>query len=124
MDAKLKALWLEALRSGNYKQTSNELFDGEGYCCLGVLCDVMLENGLTPGGVAIRKTKDSITAGGSQTDLPYRVQVRIGLPPEVHSGAIRRNDGTDKDLFPDTPQTFAEIADWLQTAVPTDEPKA
>lgn len=32
--------WLEALRSGKYKQTRKHLHKGEGYCCLGVACEV------------------------------------------------------------------------------------
>lgn len=41
----VKAQWLEALRSGNYKQGQGalrrELPDGnKEYCCLGVLCDL------------------------------------------------------------------------------------
>lgn len=32
--------WISALRSGELKQTTRRLFDGEGYCCLGVLCKV------------------------------------------------------------------------------------
>jgi hypothetical protein len=33
--------WLDALRSGDYGQTKEQLGDGKGnYCCLGVLCEV------------------------------------------------------------------------------------
>lgn len=42
--AKAKALrktWVEALRSGNYKQTRGRLHAGGGYCCLGVLCEIL-----------------------------------------------------------------------------------
>jgi len=39
----IKKQWLKALRSGKYKQVKGDLrsFDGQGYCCLGVLCDVV-----------------------------------------------------------------------------------
>ena len=37
MDKKLKARWLKALRSGKYAQCTRDLYDGKGYCCLGVL---------------------------------------------------------------------------------------
>lgn len=30
------AKWLKALRSGEYEQITGALFDGRGYCCLGV----------------------------------------------------------------------------------------
>lgn len=33
--------WLAALRSGEYEQTTGALHDKNGYCCLGVFCDVM-----------------------------------------------------------------------------------
>ena len=41
MDA-LKKAWVEALRSGKYKQGRLALYDkhNESYCCLGVLCKV------------------------------------------------------------------------------------
>lgn len=33
--------WLQALRSGDYKQTRRRLSDGAGgFCCLGVLCEI------------------------------------------------------------------------------------
>lgn len=34
------AKWINALRSGKYKQTTGMLNDGSGFCCLGVLCDI------------------------------------------------------------------------------------
>jgi hypothetical protein len=32
--------WVAALRSGKYDQTRRVLSNSEGYCCLGVLCDI------------------------------------------------------------------------------------
>jgi len=40
MDAGVKERWVAALRSGKYKQTSGFLRTEDGYCCLGVLCDI------------------------------------------------------------------------------------
>lgn len=37
----IQTKWLEALESGNYKQGKGYLKDKDGYCCLGVLCEVM-----------------------------------------------------------------------------------
>ena len=34
--------WLEALRSGKYKQTRDKLENRGGFCCLGVACDVLI----------------------------------------------------------------------------------
>ncbi len=46
MDKDIKQKWLEALRSGEYKQAREELrsidpgSDTQSFCCLGVLCDI------------------------------------------------------------------------------------
>ena len=40
-------LWINALRSGEYKQIKSQLGqEGMGYCCLGVACEVAIQNGL------------------------------------------------------------------------------
>lgn len=42
MDTELKTKWLEALRSGKYKQGKHLLRSvHDQFCCLGVLCDVI-----------------------------------------------------------------------------------
>src|SRR3990167_1245866 len=38
MNAKIKAQWVAALRSGRYTQGYGKLRSGGKYCCLGVLC--------------------------------------------------------------------------------------
>lgn len=40
MDAKIKAKWIKALRSGEYKQATGALRVNDSYCCLGVLADL------------------------------------------------------------------------------------
>jgi hypothetical protein len=49
MNQDVKKRWVEALRSGKYKQNKNKLRTKDGneyyYCCLGVLCDLYYENG-------------------------------------------------------------------------------
>jgi hypothetical protein len=48
MDTKVKALWTAALRSGEYEQTKGYLRTDEGYCCLGVLCEIAVANKVIP----------------------------------------------------------------------------
>ena len=53
MNKEIKAKWVAALRSGDYKQAKNQLRkteDGhDSFCCLGVLCDVINPDGWDDG---------------------------------------------------------------------------
>jgi hypothetical protein len=40
MNPQVKEMWVNALRSGDYDQSSGKLRSNTGYCCLGVLCDL------------------------------------------------------------------------------------
>jgi hypothetical protein len=82
MNPEVKALWLEALRSGKYKQATSMLCDGEGgYCCLGVLTQVY----------ANKKKKRAFDVGGgyvmAEIDaqlLPDRVMKWAGLEDFIY----------------------------------------
>lgn len=74
MNKKYKEKWIDALESGEYKQIKGRLRSSYGYCCLGVLCDVV---------------KDEI--GFGWTTHPYLAEVFSssdglvqvdGLPPQ------------------------------------------
>lgn len=43
MNSEIKAKWVEALRSGRYKQGKGQLKNGtnNSFCCLGVFCEIM-----------------------------------------------------------------------------------
>ena len=43
MNPRIKTLWVEALRSKEYPQGKGNLKTQDGYCCLGVLCDLYLK---------------------------------------------------------------------------------
>lgn len=45
MNPDVKVKWIAALRSGDYAQTHGTLRDKDGYCCLGVLCDIAAKHG-------------------------------------------------------------------------------
>lgn len=44
MNLEVKKDWLDALRSGNYKQGKTFLYRDNVFCCLGVLCEIQNEN--------------------------------------------------------------------------------
>lgn len=82
MNKKVKALWLKALRSGKYKQTTGCLRDknenGEiGYCCLGVLTDIYIK---THEGAEWGDSLDKMyTFDGEAAILTEKVQEWAGL---------------------------------------------
>lgn len=43
MKKEIKDKWVEALRSGKYKQGSGQLRQDDCFCCLGVLCDIYIK---------------------------------------------------------------------------------
>jgi hypothetical protein len=71
--------WVKALRSGKYTQTKNNLTDGVGHCCLGVLCELY-----------IKDTKDNIKDGTLYDDesevLPQCVISWAGMQYKARFG--------------------------------------
>lgn len=49
MNSQVKEKWIAALRSGEYEQGKNKLRGSEGFCCLGVLCDLYSQEPFTQG---------------------------------------------------------------------------
>ena len=43
MNKQVKEQWLDALRSGDYKQGTGKMKIGDEYCCLGVLTDLYIQ---------------------------------------------------------------------------------
>jgi hypothetical protein len=118
MNPELKSKWLTALRSGEYPQTTGVLRDNKGFCCLGVLCDVM------------DNSKWSDTVGGDgygyyfdsredETNIPAQERKELGLhkmvkPPLseqydeqlLETVLIEMNDSHN--------QNFLEIATFIE----------
>lgn len=68
--------WVEALRSGKYKQTRRSLHDDNGFCCLGVACAVAVENGLD---LQVRQQDAYTLYNGNLNFLPHQVTEWLGL---------------------------------------------
>lgn len=94
MDAKLKAEWIAALRSGQYKQAREALRDGDGYCCLGVLCLVA--------GISLD--------GRREDDAGYQPIFDLVGNAVVSRGLAMRNDGNGAHHE----HSFSEIADYIE----------
>lgn len=119
MNKEIKDKWVAALRSGEYKQTKGKLRDDSGFCCLGVLCDLVRKEGMEAPSVEGWQTdwEDFFKAADKEEVLPDGVREWAGMrtdigdltkPSKLYSGKTnlaRLNDnGVD---FP----TIADIID-------------
>lgn len=57
--------WVEALRSGEYKQTIGELQNNVGHCCLGVACEIFIQESKK------RRYPNNMLIGTSPNDQKY-----------------------------------------------------
>jgi hypothetical protein len=105
-------MWVAGLRSGEYQQATEMLRDGDGFCCLGVLCDLHKrrtnEGDWSGSAYCILNTEDD----GSETILPAGV-VRWAEcqsdPTDRETGEFftRLNDEYD--------YSFAQLADMIES---------
>ena len=123
MDSNLKQKWVRALRSGKYTQATGALRTDDGFCCLGVLCDVYDSDKWKT-----KEDKDKDDERWSYADegdnylydtkevLPVhitRIARLAAQSPEVPYGI----EGEMKSLasLNDGGATFTEIADLIET---------
>lgn len=96
MNKEIKKLWVDALKSGEYEQTVGILKDEDGYCCLGVLCDI----------------HSKVTGSGYWDELVYVVngsRVIHTLPFEVAGWA--ELPGSNPDIPGTEDDTLASLND-------------
>lgn len=112
--------WIRALRSGKYKQTRGALHKGEGFCCLGVACDLAVQ-----AGVVRTVKKDGMEVGvaydGLEVKATYDGCIAV-LPPRVMKWLrLRTPNGMSRSLalpsltkMNDQGKSFSEIADFIE----------
>jgi hypothetical protein len=115
MDPEIKAKWLKALRSNRYKQTVGTLRrtkvgkQGEpvGYCCLGVLCNVIDSGaGTWTHRVDGDEWEGVMAYHGTAEYIIPSVAESVGLPRTIQDKLAGFNDDAGLD--------FKEIADWVE----------
>jgi hypothetical protein len=94
----IKEKWVAALRSNDYKQGIGSLRDGDTYCCLGVLCDVVNPRGWRKDGFSYKKKKGDII-------LPHTLSEELGVTPTDQSKLSNMNDSGFN---------FDSIADYIE----------
>jgi hypothetical protein len=109
--------WVEALRSGKYTQTRRYLRTHQGYCCLGVACEVARENGVPLSTVEVEGDPIRTAYNEVDTHLPDCIMDWLGLSDSDGGYRIDGEEGTryltqDND---DEKKTFSEIADIIES---------
>lgn len=116
MNPEVKKKWLEALRSGEYKQGKDQLKQEQNgdcsYCCLGVLCDLFAKETGTSWDNQILKydammpTEPVRNWAGVSSNDEFTVDVDDN---EVNEGYARLDVLNDRHNY-----TFAQIADLIE----------
>jgi hypothetical protein len=119
MDKRVKALWIDALRSGEYKQGAAYLRKKDDtYCCLGVLCDLAVKDGVAVEwsgewtGVAY-VARDNASGRRPTTALPPVVSEWAGLT-KWGDDALEPREALDLTGLNDNGMPFGEIADVIE----------
>jgi hypothetical protein len=111
--------WIAALRSGQYKQTTDRLKakDECAYCCIGVACviqgyndsQVMEDNG------ELNEIKINLDDYGDEVEYPLHEQ--YGIPMAMINGNLPNEliNLNDSEKL-----SFTEIADWIEDNVDFD----
>jgi len=110
MNPEVKTAWVQALRSGEYQQTSGSLRATSGsrasYCCLGVLCDI-----------------SGLGKWGSSDYYAIGLHFALGILPEEvaewagfssSDPATGEDDWTRLSYQNDSGLSFADIADLIE----------
>lgn len=94
-----KKKWLEALRSGEYKQGVGTLYDKvtNAHCCIGVAC--YLHNGVNANLCGF---------------LPQSGVSGYSALPDAISGGFSNDVTAQLITMNDSGKSFAEIADWIE----------
>jgi len=117
-----KAKWIEALRSGEYKQISESLRSYNGFCCLGVACHLYDPNQW----LLVRVPADE---GVSEDDYTLVFKAASGAHDMPSTGDVDQSIyevftqyiGATSDTvmyhlanMNDGGYTFGDIADWIE----------
>lgn len=122
-----KAQWLEALRSGKYVQSKNYLHIGQGFCCLGVACDIANPTWHKSGISDLQTVFEAISGSTSmprRDDLPagvYETLIQMTDAPDHLTDVAFEDSSEDNEVaimnflagVNDGGASFTDIADWI-----------
>jgi hypothetical protein len=112
MNADIKQRWLDALRSGKYRQGSRVLrSESNKYCCLGILCELVDPTGWrrVPVPSLSGMAYEYVTGESHNMSMPsLRTLDSAGLDAEIAEQLARWND--DGMSFSDIAKYIEEVA--------------
>ena len=108
MKREIATRWVEALRSGDYKQTTNALRRGDSFCCLGVLCNLHAQD--HPEIAAAQPTTGRYM--GADSEPPDEVVAWAGL--ESNCGILDGYPLALTELNDDAGWNFVQIAAHIE----------
>ena len=115
----IKEAWLKALRSGKYRQGTERLRTENGFCCLGVLCDIGEKKAWEHSNPKLNAPPEWIYVYGDERHVgdldpdhlavahvqPSKLMKVMGLDRMAHVQLVEMNDNG---------MSFAQIADWIE----------
>lgn len=112
MKKELKERWITALRSGNYKQSQGCLQDQYGWCCIGVLCNIV-------DGTKWGKPDESSETKVDQQPYDFGNGVFVDMPPREWLENRGLPYGAAKELaeMNDNGVPFIQIAEYIEENV-------
>lgn len=132
MKPEIKAKWVAALRSGEYRQGRNVLKqafsskDTPQFCCLGVLCDLAVKDGLEIEVVDVNDNDPKVlykvwSFDGAEELLPKSVIEWAGIESTngnvAVDGSAYGEGGYDVASLNDNGVPFIEIADVIEKSL-------
>ena len=127
-DEALKARWVEALRSGKYHQGTGRLRcqvpgQADRFCCLGVLCELLVEDGrlvVLPEG-STDQVRATATVWYTVPDWEERAEVNgfddhrdDAVVPVRVANELGLEQGPLWEMNDRRGLSFPEIADWIE----------
>jgi hypothetical protein len=108
-------LWVAELRSGEYAQTTGNLQNDEGFCCLGVACKSALKSGIE---VEVYGPEYAIAGNITGSSLLAQTKVLEWLNLKdgngIFMGATFSGCSTLVDMNDGGDHSFSEIADFIE----------
>ena len=128
MIPELKAKWVAALRSGDYKQgteflkagSATEISNGQHeYCCLGVLCEILNIPSVPYPNAAGEVYDYKFGEAGQDAGLipTNYFHNDLGFDRLNQPVLMTMNDGVQSETETIPPKTFAEIADYIEKEI-------